>query len=92
MFWRKKHKAEPRDLTGWTFDVVNYPAGTKNYQVSIDNPMGEPLFVISYGFPSTTLHMKGKTKEEVLDKAKQQVYDMLEREEISAKNSTNITF
>jgi len=91
MFRRKKN-AEPRDLSGWTFNVVNYPAGSKSFHVNIDNPMGEPLYVISYGFISTTLILKGKNKEAVLDKAKQEVYNLLEREEISAKNSTNVTF
>jgi hypothetical protein len=91
MLGRKK-KAAPRDLTGWEIDIVNYPGGSKHYQVDITKPNGEPIIVINYGFPSTTLHVKGKSKEVVMEKVKQKLYDMLEEEELSQKNSVNTKF
>ncbi|QOI67612.1 hypothetical protein SEA_BEUFFERT_244 [Streptomyces phage Beuffert] len=91
MFWRKK-KAAPRDITGFTFDIRNYPAGSKSYHISIESPNGESLFWMDYGFPSTTKIVKAKSPEDALDKGKQYIYDMLAADELSNKNSINITY
>jgi len=92
VFGRKKNAA-PRDLTGWHFDVHNYPAGSKHYHTRITDPKGEPLIVIGpFHTISHTIIIKAKSAEHALEKAKQKVYNMLAEDELSNANSTNVTF
>lgn len=92
MFGRKKH-FPPCDLTGWSFDVVNYPAGSKKYQATITGPDGHEVMThLGYGCWLPTVFIKAKTPEIALDKAKQVVYDIVGKDNLSKANSTNVKF
>lgn len=91
MLGRKK-KAAPRDLTGWTFNVVNYPPGSKSYQAEIRNPEGIQIITMLGYAPVSTVFIKAKTPEIALDKAKQVAYNIIAEDELRQTNSRSAKF